>query len=58
LYLLRALSAWQWEEALHAVLLPAAMAALQGKAVDMQLQVKLVIAAGLRVLTSTALQCC
>jgi hypothetical protein len=42
LYLLRALSAWQWEEALHAVLLPAVVAALQGKVPDMQLQVRTV----------------
>jgi hypothetical protein len=40
LYLLRALSAWQWEEALHAVLLPAVVAALQGKVSDMGLQVR------------------
>jgi hypothetical protein len=42
LYLLRALGAWQWEEALHAVLLPAVVAALQGKAASMQLQVRVV----------------
>jgi hypothetical protein len=40
LYLLRALSAWQWQEAVHAVLLPAAVAALQDKASEMQLQVR------------------
>lgn len=39
LYLLRALTRWQWEGGLHGLLLPAAVAALQGKAADMQLQV-------------------
>jgi hypothetical protein len=40
LYLLRALAAWPWEEPLHAVLLPAVVAALRGAVTDMQLQVR------------------
>lgn len=37
--MLRALTGWQWEDGLHGLLLPAVVAALQGKVGHMQLQV-------------------